>query len=104
MMMGPEPMSRIFFRSVRLGMSPLSVDRRRRKKRSRYILSGYNLPPRGGARPWAPGAVSGDPFSGRTTMIRSLSVVAVFGLLAGPAPGAGEPTYTIKLKKSAAGL
>jgi hypothetical protein len=36
-------------------------------------------------------------------MIRILSVVAVCGLLAGPALGAGEPTYTIKIKKAAAG-
>jgi hypothetical protein len=36
-------------------------------------------------------------------MIRILSV-AVFGLLAGPALGAGEPTYTIKIKKTAADL
>jgi hypothetical protein len=37
-------------------------------------------------------------------MIRNLGVVAVCGLLAGQVLGAGEPTYTIKIKKSAAGL
>jgi hypothetical protein len=36
-------------------------------------------------------------------MIRILSAAAVFGLLAGPAPGAGEPTYTIKIKKATEG-
>src|SRR5262245_45733450 len=112
MMMGPEPISRIFFRSVRLGIvcggwdGRESPDHVRRKLRIAYGLPPGGPSPRGRlARPGGSGSMSGTcPPPNQESLMRRFGFgFALVGLFAVAAAAQDKDAIEIKIASPKAG-